>query len=77
MPRATKQPVVYIALSPAAVATALGLRPEIVREAIDAALLPVYRKGIKSRCLVSDVEAWVRSWPKPAKRQYKKRSPNG
>lgn len=64
MPRVTKTPVVYLALSPAAVATAIGVRPEVVKEAISANVLPVYVKGIKRRVLIADVEAWVRSWPK-------------
>jgi hypothetical protein len=74
MPRVSKTPLVFLALSPAGVATALGIRPDEVKDAIEKELLPVFVKGIKHRILVADVERWVRSWPKPTKRRYRKRS---
>jgi hypothetical protein len=73
MPRVSKNPLVFLALSPAGVATALGIRPDEVKDAIDAKLLPVFVKGIKHRILVADIERWVRSWPQPTKRKYTKR----
>jgi hypothetical protein len=76
MPRVTQSPKLYLALSPAAVATALGVRPEIVKDAIAKEILPVYVNGIKRRILVSDVEAWVRSWPKAvAKKRTVRQAP--
>jgi hypothetical protein len=69
MPRVTKHPDVFLALSPAATATALGIRPDEVADAIDDGSLPVFVKGIKRRILTADIEQWVRSWPqiKPKK----------
>jgi hypothetical protein len=61
MPRQTKSPIMLLALSPAGVATALGIRPDEVADAIRAGLLPVYVQGIKRRVLCSDVEAWVKT----------------
>lgn len=69
MPRSTIKPVVFLALSPAATATAIGVRPEVINAAIASGALPVYANGIKRRILCSDVEAFVRSWPKPVKRK--------
>ena len=68
--------VVILALSPQGVAVALGIRNEQVYQAIEDGILPVYKSGIKSRVLIADVEAWVRSWPV---RKYKPRKvvPNG
>jgi hypothetical protein len=40
MGRKTKNPIVLLALSPAATATALAIRPDEVKEAIDNELLP-------------------------------------
>jgi hypothetical protein len=51
MPRQAKNPVVYLALSPAATATALGIEPRHVYDAIDDDELPVFIKGIKRRIL--------------------------
>jgi excisionase family DNA binding protein len=73
MPRKTKTVVVILALSPAGAATALGVQPRDIYEAIEADVLPVYGIGIKRRILVSDLEAWVRSKPQPAKRKPRKR----
>jgi predicted regulator of Ras-like GTPase activity (Roadblock/LC7/MglB family) len=67
MPKARKN-VVYLALSPAATAHALGLSEQVVRDAIaNDELGPLYVKGTKTRLLVSDIETWVRSWPKKSK----------
>jgi hypothetical protein len=63
MPRVTKNPEVFLALSPAGVATALGIRDDEVAEAIKNGALSVFTKGVKRRVLVADVERWVRSWP--------------
>jgi len=62
MPRVTKNPQVYLALSPAAVATALGIRPDEVADAINSGALPVHVMGLKRRVHVSDIERWFRSW---------------
>jgi len=62
MTKATKNPRVFLALSPAAVATALGVRPDEVATAINDGLLPVHVMGLKRRVHVSDVERWFRSW---------------
>jgi len=70
MPRVTKNPEMFLALSPAATATALSIRPDEVADAIKSgALGPVFMMGIKRRILVADVERWVRSWPQPKKRK--------
>jgi len=75
MPRLQKNPVVYLALSPAMLATALGLSTATIYEAIAKGELgPVYVKGVKRRVLVSDAERWVRSFkqasaPKQMKRK--------
>ena len=63
MPRQTKTPVVFLALSPAATATALGIEPRKVYTAIDDGALPVFINGVKRRILVSHIERWVLSWP--------------
>jgi hypothetical protein len=74
MPRPQKNPIVYLALSPAMLATALGISTQAIYEAVaGGALGPVYVKGNKRRILVSDAERWVRSWkqataPKQTKR---------
>jgi hypothetical protein len=75
MPRATKNPIVYLALSPAATATALGIKASEVADAIDSDALPVFVKGVRRRILVSHIERWVLSWPQPAKRKPRKVSP--
>jgi hypothetical protein len=71
MPRVTKNPVVLLALSPAATATALCIQPSQVYDAIEKGKLQIFQIGIKRRILVSDIEAWVRSWPKPARKKRK------
>ena len=62
MPRMTKTPQVFLALSPAAVATALGVRADEVATAINSGALPVHVMGLKRRVHVSDIERWFRSW---------------
>ncbi len=69
MARATKHPAVYLALSPAAVATAIGVHPTVVAKAIDAGELEVFQRGVARRILVSHVERWILSWSKAAKRK--------
>jgi hypothetical protein len=78
MPRARPakpkmRPEVILALSPTGVATALDIQYDRVRAAIADGVLTPHVIGIKHRILVSEVEAWVRSWPVPAKRKYTKR----
>jgi hypothetical protein len=76
MPRVTQRPVVFLALSPAAVGTALGIRADEVRDAINSGALIVRQLGVKRRVAIfgtGGVQEWFESWPqvKP------KRSPNG
>ncbi|SDI54226.1 MULTISPECIES: helix-turn-helix domain-containing protein [Bradyrhizobium] len=73
MPRVATRPEVYLALSPAATATALGISYSHVRDAINEGVLPVYVVGVKHRIHVSDIERFLRSFPSPAKRKYTKR----
>jgi hypothetical protein len=70
MPRVTKNPEVFLALSPAGVATALGIRDDEVATGIKSGALPIHIMGIKRRILTADVERWVRSWPKPKGRSH-------
>ena len=74
MPRVTKHPVVFVALSPAACATALGILPQEIADAIESGDLPVFVKGIRRRILVSHLERWVLTWPQPPKRKRRKAS---
>ena len=69
MSRVTQRPVVILALTASATATALGIKPAAVFAAIEDGTLPVYQIGAKRRILTSDIEAWVRSWT----RKYTKR----
>ena len=77
MPRVTKHPVVFLALSPAATATALGILPQEVSDAIADGELPVFVKGIRRRILVSHIERWVLSWPQAPKRKSKRKMSHG
>jgi hypothetical protein len=68
MPRITKRPVCFIALSPAAIATAIGVKPQIVYDAIlSGELGPVYQRGLARRILISNAEQWMRDTWKKAK----------
>ena len=67
MPTKTKFVHAYIAMSPAALANALCIPTRKVRNAILAGILPVYAHGMHRRILISDAEAWVRSWTKSKK----------
>lgn len=74
MPRVTKNPIVYLALSPAAVATAIGVRPEVVKDAIAEGKLIVRRIGVKRRIAVfgdGGVQQWFESWPQVFKPKRK------
>lgn len=65
MPRVTKNPQVYLALSPAAVATALDIRADEVASAIAEGKLIVRQIGIKRRIAVfgeGGVQEWFESW---------------
>jgi hypothetical protein len=76
MPRAVKHPKVILALNVNQTAAALGLRYAHVRKAIDDGLLMVRRcSGTRRNAiLVSEIEAWVKSWPVITPRKYRKRS---
>lgn len=65
MPSKQKQVAVYLCLSPAMLATAMGLRFEVVSEAIQSgALGPVHVSPTGRRKIwISDAERWFRSWP--------------
>jgi hypothetical protein len=74
MPRPQNNPVVFLALSPAMLATALGLSTVAIYEAVERGELgPVYVKGVKRRILVSDAERWVRSWKQTSAPKQMKR----
>ncbi|WLA39470.1 helix-turn-helix domain-containing protein [Bradyrhizobium elkanii] len=61
---AAARPEVTIALSPAGVADAIGISRDVITAAIRSGALPVYECGNKRRCLVAEVEAWIRrDWP--------------
>src|SRR4051794_13596398 len=64
--RRTKHPVVYLALSPAAVATAIGVDPRVVSAAIADGELKVFQRGKARRILCAHVEQWILSWPEAA-----------
>jgi hypothetical protein len=70
MPRKTKHPVVFIALSPAALATAIGVRPDVIYDAILRGELKVYQRGLARRVLVSECEEWIRNqWAQKTRKQ--------
>ena len=50
-----------IALSPARLAESLGIRVEVVTDAIKNDVLPCYRKGLKRRVTVQDAVAWIKN----------------
>jgi hypothetical protein len=74
MPRASTRPEIMLALSQSATARALGIRPERVRDAIDAGELIVRQLGAKRRIAVfgeGGIQKWFESWPR-----HNERSPN-
>jgi excisionase family DNA binding protein len=63
MPRERRTAIFPIALSPAKMADCLGVKAEVIQDAIKDGELPCYQKGTKRRVLVSDCVAWVkRTW---------------
>jgi hypothetical protein len=73
MPRRTKHPIVYVALSPAALATAVSIAPAVVAAAILAGELQVYTRGVARRILISDAENWIRNeWKRGVPRKQRK-----
>lgn len=75
MPRQTKHPIVYLALSPAALAGALGLEPRVIHEAILLGHLTPRQIGSKRRIWVGDAEQWFRKhWHVKTKKPPTKRS---
>jgi hypothetical protein len=69
MPRKIKSLPCIIAMSPNMLAAACGISQEKVRAAVLAGILPVYSSGNQKRILVSDAEAFIRSWhKKPARK---------
>jgi hypothetical protein len=66
MPRNTTRPEIMLALSQSATARALGIRPERVRDALDAGQLVARQLGAKIRIPVfgeRGIQAWFDSWP--------------
>ncbi len=59
--RERRNAIFPIALSPAKLADCLGIRPDVIADAIKQDLLPVYRQGVKRRVLIADAVAWVRN----------------
>ena len=72
--RRQKNRIVFLALSPTACATALGLNYDrVISPAIaSGALGPVYAIGAKRRLLVIDIERFVRSFPQQSKPKRRK-----
>ena len=65
MPRARKSRLWPIALSPAQAADAIGVRPEIIADAIRSGELRCFAKGVKRRVLWRDLNRWIiRTWKK-------------
>jgi hypothetical protein len=72
MPAKQKHPVVFIALPPAALATACGISQRTVNSEILAGRLgPVFQLGLARRILVSDAEGWIRTWKRAQPRKRK------
>jgi hypothetical protein len=61
MPRKTKSPIVFLALSPSALATAIGVQPKVIHAAILRGELQVYQRGLARRVLVREAEDWIRN----------------
>jgi len=59
--RERRNAIFPIALSPAKLAECLGIRVDVIADAIKQDLLPVYRQGVKRRVLVTDAIEWVRN----------------
>jgi hypothetical protein len=50
-----------VAVSPAKLAECIGIKPEVVADAIKNDLLPCYRKGLKRRVLIQDAVQWIKN----------------
>ena len=61
MPRQTKNPIVFLALSPAALGVAMGVSPRVIHEAILLGHLTPRQIGSKRRIWVADAERWFRT----------------
>jgi hypothetical protein len=71
MPRKTKSPIVYLALSPAMLAAAFDIAPRAVYAAIEAGHLEVRQLPgtVARRISVADAEVWFREhWIKATPR---------
>lgn len=62
MPRQTKRPILYLALSPAALACAMTIPTRKIYEAILLGHLPVHQHGLQRRIWIADAEKWFRTW---------------
>jgi hypothetical protein len=69
MPRKTKHPIVYIMLSPSALATACDLNPAVIYREILAGRLEVRTLPgtVARRIWIADAEKWFREYWLPAK----------
>jgi hypothetical protein len=64
-------PVTKIAMSPTKISTATGLRLDrVISPAIKSGELPCYVIGNHRRVLISDVEAWLRTYPRLLKKVH-------
>jgi hypothetical protein len=75
MPRKPKTPQEgFLALSPASAARALGIRAEVVQDAILTGRLgPVRQCGVRKRIAVSDIINWFETWPLAQRRKVVQR----
>jgi hypothetical protein len=71
MPRPQKNPETFLWLSPAMTATACGVRPEVVRQAILDKKLIVRKIGMKHKISVQNISDWFQTLPvvEPRKRK--------
>ncbi len=78
MPRRTKHPVVILALSPAALATAFGMSPRLIYSEIAAERLTVRQlPGSKARRIsVAQAQHWFENYWVPAKPYTKRKAPH-
>lgn len=79
MPSRQKSPQVFLCLSPFALSTAMGVRFEVVSEAIQSgALGPVHVSPTGRRKIwIGDAERWFRSWPQQTVKQKRRTSHAG
>ena len=74
MPRPSRTPLFVVAASPSRCAELLGIKYEVVKQAIERGELECHRKGTHLRILISELAAWVKTWPRERIKQAKNRS---